>query len=290
MRTRAPRGGPRLGAHVPTAGGLARAPQHGRELGAAAIQVFTRNQVQWQARPVAPEEAAAFRQALGGSGVEVVVAHGSYLVNLASPDPELLQKSRAAFRADLERCQALGIGQLIFHPGAHMGAGEEAGLQRLVESLDAIVDSLPGLSVQPTLEVTAGQGSCLGHSFDHLALVLARARCGPRLGVCLDTCHLLAAGYDIASEAGFERVLEELDQAFGLRRVTAFHLNDARQPLGSRLDRHAAIGEGHLGRAFFRRLVRDPRFFGLPMVLETPSGLAGWKRELALLRRWARAA
>lgn len=290
MSARARHGGPRLGAHVPTAGGLARAPQHGRDLGAAAIQLFTRNQVQWQARPIAPEEAAGFREALLGSGVELVLAHASYLVNLASPDPELLEKSRAAFRADLERCQALGVAQLVFHPGAHMGAGEEAGLARLAESLDAVVDSLPGLRVQPTLEVTAGQGSCLGHSFEHLAQVLGRARCGPRLGVCLDTCHLLAAGHDIASEEGFERVLAELERAFGLARVTAFHLNDAKQPRGSRLDRHAAIGQGHLGRAFFRRLMRDPRFFGLPMVLETPSGLAGWKREIALLRRWARAA
>lgn len=283
-------GGPLLGAHVPTAGGLERAPAHGRALRADAIQIFTRNQVQWQARPVVAAEAAAFRAALAASGVRVVVAHGSYLVNLASPDAELLRKSRAAFRADLERCQALGVSQLVFHPGAHMGAGEEEGLRRLVESLDEIVGSLPGLAVQPTLEVTAGQGSCLGHDFAHLAFVLERAACGPRLGICLDTCHLLEAGHEIATEAGFERVLARLHGEVGLQRVTAFHLNDARAPLGSRLDRHAALGAGHLGRPFFRRLVRDQRFAGLPMVLETPSGLAGWKREIALLRRWARAA
>ncbi len=283
-------GGPLLGAHVPTAGGLERAPAHGRALRADAIQIFTRNQVQWQARPVVAAEAAAFRAALAASGVRVVVAHGSYLVNLASPDAELLRKSRAAFRADLERCQALGVSQLVFHPGAHMGAGEEEGLRRLVESLDEIVGSLPGLAVQPTLEVTAGQGSCLGHDFAHLAFVLERAACGPRLGICLDTCHLLEAGHEIATEAGFERVLARLHGEVGLQRVTAFHLNDARAPLGSRLDRHAALGAGHLGRPFFRRLVRDQRFAGLPMVLETPSGLAGWKREIALLRRWVRAA
>lgn len=276
-----------LGAHVPTAGGLAKAPAHGHSIGATAIQIFTRNQVQWAARPVAAEEAAAFRAALDGSGVGMVVAHGSYLVNLASPEAELRARSRAAFVADLARCHALGIPYLIFHPGAHMGAGEAVGLRTLVRSLDHVLARATALDVVPLLEVTAGQGSTLGHRFEHLAEVLARVRAPERLGVCLDTCHLFAAGYDIAGERGYEDTLARLERLVGLERVRALHLNDAKKGLGSRLDRHAPIGAGGLGLDVFRRLLRDPRLSGRPMVLETPGGLDGWRREIALLRELA---
>jgi deoxyribonuclease-4 len=247
------------------------------------IQVFTRNQMQWRAKPIAPEEAAAFRTALAGTGIRMVLAHGSYLVNLASPDARLLRKSRNAFVAELARCQVLGIPYLIFHPGAHMGSGEAAGLRTIAASLDDALERAGRSAVVPLLEVTAGQGSYLCHRFEHLAEIFARVKRPGRLGVCLDTCHMLAAGHDIASPGGYERTVEALDRVVGLARIKAIHVNDARSGLGSRLDRHAPIGEGQLGIATFRRLMRDRRLRALPMVLETPGPLDAWRREIALL-------
>lgn len=276
---------PMLGAHVPTAGGLHLAPERGRQIAAEAIQVFTRNQVQWAARPVSRSEAVAFRGAVESNGIRVVLSHGSYLVNLATPDRVVRGRSRDAFLAEMKRCHALGISCLVFHPGAHMGAGEEAGLRNVAECLNHVLDRGRDLAVTPLVEVTAGQGSYVGHRFEHLAAILGRLERPARVGVCLDTCHLLAAGYDIASPRGYRRTMAELDRTVGLARVKAFHLNDAKMGLGSRLDRHAAIGRGFLGTATFRRLLRDPRFRGVPMVLETPGGLPRWKKELALLRR-----
>ena len=273
-----------LGAHVPVAGGLHLAPARGHAIGAEVIQVFTRNQVQWRARPVGADEAAAFRKARSEAGIETVLAHGSYLVNLASPHREARQRSGAAFLAEMQRCDILGIPFLVFHPGAHMGAGEAPGLVAVARALDEVLEQGNGLAVRPLIEVTAGQGSCVGHRFEHLAFILGRVQEPHRLGICLDTCHLYAAGYDIATGPGYERTMEELARVVGLERVRAFHLNDAKAGLGSGLDRHAPIGRGHLGRATFRRLLNDPRFTSLPMVLETPGPLAAWKRELKLLR------
>jgi deoxyribonuclease-4 len=274
-----------FGAHVSTAGGLANAPPRGREIGADAIQIFTRNQVQWRAKPIGADEAGEFRDAMGTSGLRAVVAHGSYLVNLASPDPESLRRSREAFLADMERCKVLGISHLIFHPGAHLGAGEDAGLTTVARSLDWVLERCEDGEVRPLIEVTAGQGSCVGHRFEHLAAILERTRRADRVGVCLDTCHLLAAGYDIATPLGYGRTFADFGRRVGLVKLEAFHVNDAKRPLGSRLDRHERIGQGFLGRAAFRRLVRDRRFRGIPMILETPAGMAGWKKEIALLRR-----
>jgi deoxyribonuclease-4 len=273
---------------VPTSGGLALAPARAAAIHAEAIQIFTRSQLQWRARPIEPEEAAAFRAATAAHGLRAVVAHGSYLVNLASPEPGALARARDAFVADMERCHALGIRSLIFHPGAHLGAGEAAGLAAVAASLDHVLERTPGLDVRPALEITAGQGSSLGHSFEQLAAILEGARHAERVDVCLDTCHLLAAGYDIVTASGYEATLRSFDRIVGLRRLAAVHLNDARRERGSHADRHAPIGEGHLGLAFFRRIVRDPRLRGLPLILETPGGLPKWKRELALLRRLAR--
>jgi deoxyribonuclease-4 len=270
------------------AGGLVKAAANASAIGAEAIQIFTRNQVQWAARPVAPEEARAFAGAMAGSGVALVMAHGSYLVNLASPDESLLRKSRDAFFADLQRCAKLGIPYLVFHPGAHLGAGEDAGLRAVASSLDEVLDRDRELPVMPLLEVTAGQGSSLGHRFEHLAEILSRSRHGDRLGVCLDTCHLFAAGYDIASPRGYDATLLAFDRIVGLSKVRAVHLNDAKKGLGSRLDRHAPVGEGCLGLPTFRRLVNERRFAGVPMVVETPGPLARWKRELDLLKRLRR--
>lgn len=277
-----------LGAHVPTAGGLHLAPERGRAIAADAIQVFTRNQVRWAARPVSRKEAAAFREAVAANGIRVVLAHGSYLVNLATPDGVARARSRAAFLGEMRRCHALAIPYLVFHPGAHMGAGEEAGLRRVAEGLNRALRHSRDLAVMPLLEVTAGQGSYVGHRFEHLRQIFDQLEEPARVGVCLDTCHLLAAGYDIATPLGYERTMDELDRTVGLARVRAFHLNDSKKELGSRLDRHEMIGRGFLGTATFRRLLRDPRFRGLPMVLETPGPLERWKRELRLLRRLRR--
>jgi deoxyribonuclease-4 len=185
----------------------------------------------------------------------------------------------------MARCDTLGIRYLVFHPGAHMGAGEKAGLATIARSLDHVLERGEALDVMPLLEVTAGQGSCLGHRFEHLAEILGSVRHAERVGVCLDTCHLYAAGYDVATPEGYEKTLDELDRRVGLARVRAIHLNDAKLGLGSRRDRHASIGKGELGLDTFRRVVRDERLRGVPKVLETPGPIARWDEELRLLRR-----
>jgi deoxyribonuclease-4 len=279
---------PLLGAHVPTAGGLHLAPGRAKTIAAEAIQVFTRNQMQWRARPLDAEEAAAFREAVSANAIAAVLSHGSYLVNLASPDPVLAARSREVFLGEMERCRALGIPFLAFHPGAHCGAGEAAGLDAVAGGLDYALERAEGWGVVPLIEATAGQGSCVGHRFEHLAGILDRVRRPERVGVCLDTCHLFAAGYDLSTRRGYETTFADFDRIVGLGKLKAFHLNDAKKALGSRLDRHAPIGKGFLGLATFRRLLTDRRFRGLPMVLETPGGLPAWKKELRLLRRLAR--
>jgi len=278
-----------LGAHVPTTGGLKTASEHGRAIGADVVQIFTRNQVQWRARPIAADEAAEFKAALAGSGIRMALSHGSYLVNLASPKADVLRKSRDAFLAEMQRCHALGIPYLVFHPGAHMGAGEAAGLDAVTASLDHVLERADGVDVTPLLEVTAGQGSYVGHRFEHLAAILERARRPERLGVCLDTCHLLAAGYDIASPEGYEKTMADFTRIVGLSRLKAVHMNDAKKGLGSRLDRHEAIGKGCLGLETFRRIMNDTRFDGVPLILETPGGIDEWGKEIALLRGLGRA-
>jgi len=273
-----------LGAHVPTTGGVFNAGASARAIGADVVQIFTRNQVQWRSKRVAPEEASAFRSALAANGVSMALSHGSYLVNLASPKPDILEKSREAFLAEMERCHALGIPYLIFHPGAHMGAGLDAGVELVAASLSSALAHADQLDVSPLLEVTAGQGSYVGHRFEQIVAIVERSAYPDRLGVCLDTCHLLAAGYDLASADGYEETMAAFGRIVGFERLKAIHLNDAKKGLGSRLDRHEAIGEGFLGIETFRRIVNDPRLSGIPMILETPGGLDAWKREITLLR------
>jgi len=273
-----------LGAHVPTAGGVPEAPGNGRSIAATAIQIFTRNQRQWKAKPMTAREAGAFRTALGGSGVKAVLSHASYLINLASIVPDFLARSRQTMVDELRRCHDLGIPCAVVHPGAHMGAGEDAGLTAVARSLDHVLRRTRGASAIPLLEITAGQGSCVGCSFEQLAGILERVREPARVGVCLDTCHLLAAGYDITTDRGYEQTLERFDRTVGLARLKAIHLNDSRKPLGSRVDRHAPIGKGYLGLKTFARFLNDPRLAEVPMVLETPGGLPAWKKEIALLR------
>ena len=277
-------GGLLLGAHVPTAGGVAMAPGNGRAIGATAIQVFTRNHRQWACRPLTPEEPPAFKEALATSGIGAVMAHASYLINLAATSSDFLARSRHNLAEEVLRCHQLGIPYVVVHPGAHMGLGERAGLTAIARSLDEVHARTGGTRVRVLLEVTAGQGSCLGHRFEHMAEILMQVRAPERLGVCLDTCHLLAAGYDIASARGYDAMLAEFDQRVGAPLLMAVHLNDSKAPLGSHVDRHARTGEGHVGLPAFRRIVNDPRLRGIPMVVETPGPLEEWTKELALLR------
>jgi len=276
---------PFLGAHVSVSGGMARALARAAELGCTAMQVFVKNQQQWRGRELRTPDLASFRQARGALAVRHSMAHASYLVNLATPDDALLERSLDAMHDEMRRCAALGVPLLVVHPGSHRGAGEAAGTRRVASALRSLL-ALPGAgSVSILLECTAGQGSSLGHTFEQLARMLEEAGKSPRLGVCIDTCHLLAAGHDYRSAAGYEGVFRELERVVGIERVRAFHLNDSKGPPGCRIDRHAEIGAGHVGRAAFRRLLRDPRFAGMPMVLETPGGQEGYRRNLILLRR-----
>lgn len=273
-----------LGAHVPVTGGLHKAPANGVAVGASAIQIFTRNQMQWRCRPLTDDETAAFRESLAGSGVQRVLSHGSYLVNLASPSRDFLEKSRDCMVTEIQRCHALGIPYLVFHPGAHMGMGETAGLAAIAASLDHVMERTEGLGVMPLLELTAGQGTCLGHRFEHIAEILDRVRRPDGVGVCLDTCHVYAAGYDIRSPRGYEATLRHFARTVGLDKLKAVHLNDSKRERGSRVDRHARAGEGHLGLPTFRRILNDRRFHGVPLVVETPGPLEEWRKEIALLR------
>lgn len=270
------------------AGGVERAPLRGVEAGCDTIQIFTKNNRQWKARPLTEGEVAAFRASLEATGIAPVVAHGCYLINLAAPPGEGRRQSVAAFREEMLRAEQLGLPGLVTHPGAHLGAGVEAGIARAAEALNRLHDSLPDLRLRVLLEVTAGQGSSLGGRFEELAAILERVEAADRLGICLDTCHLFAAGYDLGTPEGYAATMRALGACLGFARVGAIHLNDSRGGLGSRVDRHAHIGEGRLGGPAFRRLLTDPRFRRVPMILETPKDgdpVAADRRNLARLRR-----
>lgn len=277
---------PRFGAHMSTSGGLHKAFAHGERAVCDTVQIFSKNQQQWRGKPLGEAEIALFKAEQQRSGLGPLIVHDSYLINLASPKDELWEKSIAAFADELERCAALGIPYLVTHPGAHTGAGEAAGLAREALAINRLLDTGVGGDVVILLETTAGQGTCLGHRFEHLAELIAGASHPERLAVCVDTCHLLAAGYDIRTPEACAATFAEFDRVIGLERLKAFHLNDSQKELGSRVDRHAQIGAGCVGLAGFRAIVNDPRFAGLPMILETPKGddLAEDIANLALLR------
>jgi deoxyribonuclease-4 len=280
-----------LGAHVSVAGGLALAPARGHALGCGAIQIFVKNQRQWAAPPLDPEAARAFRAARRRHGIGHAFAHGSYLVNLATPVPAAWRQAVDAFSDELERAEALGLDCLVVHPGSHMGAGRDAGLAAVARAVDEGLARTAGARVRVALENTAGAGNTLGGTFEDLAAILGRVRRPERVGVCLDTCHLFVAGYDIRTRAGYAAAVEECARTVGLVRVLAFHLNDASAGLGSGLDRHENIGRGRLGLAPFRFLLNDRRFVRVPKVLETPKDPEPTAdlRNLATLRRLRRA-
>lgn len=259
-----------FGAHMSVAGGLHLAFERLQKVQGEALQIFTRNQRQWRAAPVTDEEAALFAEAWAQAGKPVVASHDSYLINLASNNEETAAKSKGALTGELGRCRALGIPWLVMHPGSHLGDGIEQGINRFVKNLDDVLADTDLGPVQILLENTAGQGSNLGASFTELAAIIDQSRHSDRLGVCFDTCHAFAAGYDISTPEGYDEVFKEFDRRIGINRLKFFHLNDSIKGLGSRIDRHTHIGQGEIGIEGFRRLVNDRCFSSLPMVLETP--------------------
>lgn len=252
------------------AGGLHEAAARAGAVRGTALQIFTSSSNQWRARTITEDEAAAFKKAVEAHGVRKAFAHDSYLINVGSANPALWKRSLAALTGELERAEQLGLDYVVMHPGAHVGAGEESCFGQIAKALDEIHVRAKGYRAMICLEVTAGQGSCVGHRFPHMAEILKRVKEPERIGLCLDTCHLFAAGYDIRTKEGYEAMVAELEKEAGVSRVRCFHLNDAKKPLGSRVDRHEHIGKGCMGLEPFRMILNDPRFAGLPMVLETP--------------------
>lgn len=252
------------------AGGLPRAVDRAEASGCAALQIFTKSAGQWRARPLPADEVARFRERVREAGLHPVVAHNSYLINLAASQPDLRARSIEALGEELDRAAMLGLDGLVMHPGSFTNGSEAEGLRLIAEALRQVLDARPAVTTRILLEHTAGQGTNLGHRFEHLAEIIDRLDGTPRIGVCLDTCHLLAAGYDIVTPDGYRQTFESFDRTVGITRIQAFHLNDSKRPCGSRVDRHEHIGKGCLGLEPFRLLLNDPRFSEHGMLLETP--------------------
>jgi deoxyribonuclease-4 len=259
---------PLLGAHMSIAGGPSQALRRGSAIGCTAIQIFVKNNMQWSAKPFPPTELEAFHAFPGRP--EVVFGHTSYLINPGAKNPLFLERSIRALEEELGRAEQLGLPFLVLHPGAHMGDGEDAGLSRIVATLDAVFASTRAVRCRIALEITAGQGSCLGHRFEHLAAIIERSKYPERLLTCLDTAHLFQAGFDISSKRGFWKTMKDFDRLIGRKRLAAWHLNDSKTGLGSRVDRHQHIGKGEIGLAPFAEIMRSREFRSIPKVLETP--------------------
>ncbi|MBU0484600.1 MAG: deoxyribonuclease IV [Proteobacteria bacterium] len=278
---------PLLGAHMSVAGGLFLAVDRINQVGGAALQIFTRNQRQWRVPSLSAEEVGRFRQACQKSGDMPVAAHDSYLINLASPKKDAADRSVAAFADEIRRAETLSIPYLIMHPGAHLGEGIEPGLRRFVDNLDLALDLAGDCRVMVLIETTAGQGTALGSTFEEISYIIRNSTHTRRLGVCFDTCHVFAAGYDFRTLATYHKTFDRFDRLIGLEKLLFFHLNDSQKDLGSRVDRHAHIGQGRIGLEGFGLLLNDLRFKDHPMVLETPKGvdLQEDRENLTVLRR-----
>jgi deoxyribonuclease-4 len=250
-------------------GGVHRAIERACSIGCTAMQIFVKNNMQWFARPLAPEEIKAFVRHAQRAELSSVFAHANYLINLAATNPQFHANSLRALAEELIRANALKLPFLVMHPGAHLGAGEEAGLEKIVASIDAVFTAIPKIKTKIALETTAGQGTCLGHRFEHLAWIIENVREPGRLCVCLDTAHVFAAGFDLTSEAGTRKMFREFERTIDLEHLVALHLNDSKSARGSRVDRHEHIGKGCIGLEPFRRLLNDPRFADLPILIET---------------------
>jgi deoxyribonuclease IV len=275
-----------LGAHMSIAGGVSQALDRAASVGSNAVQVFTKNNRQWAGPPIDPEDVARWAATMPACGIEYAVSHASYLINLASPKPEIWERSVRAHADELRRAHAYGIPHVVLHPGSHTGSGEEAGLAQIVAALNRIhAEAAECNDTLTLLELMAGQGKCLGASFAQLRRVIEEVDEPDRVAVCADTCHAFAAGYDLGSEEGYESFMTEVQQEVGINKVKCWHFNDSKGALGSRLDRHTHIGEGEIGVEGFRRILNDPRWYGVAMLLETPKDedLADDVRNLARL-------
>jgi len=261
-----------IGAHMSISGGLHKALLQGKELGCDTIQIFTKSNMQWKARDLTQEEIDTFKQTQDETGITPVVGHDTYLINLASPDKETYRKSVDSFTMELLRSEAIGLPYLVMHPGAHMDKGEKWGLKRIATSLNTVFKGTKGTKVQVLLETTAGQGSNLGYTFEHLAQIMDMVDEPERVAVCYDTCHAFVAGYDIRTKKAYNATMREFDRIIGLKKLTVFHINDAKNDLGSRVDRHEHIGKGRLGLDAFRFVLTDAKFKNAPKILETPKG------------------
>src|ERR1700716_4187984 len=270
--SRAPKSAILLGAHMSIAGGVHMAIERGRSIHCTAIQMFVKNNMQWFARPLRKEEIRDFLNHAQRGELLSIFAHANYLINLAATNPQFRANSLRALSEELTRADQLELPFLVLHPGAHLGAGEEAGLEKIVASINQVFRKIPKVTTRIALETTAGQGSCLGHRFEQIAYIIDNVREPERLCVCLDTAHIFAAGYDIGSEAGIKKTFREFDRVIGFNHLAAVHVNDSKTARGSRGDRHQHIGKGQIGLDAFRFIMRDRRFKKIPKVLETPKG------------------
>lgn len=261
-----------LGAHMSISGGLHLAIDRAVAAGCNVVQIFTRNSNQWKGKPVSEADAALFRSKFAASGLHEVISHDIYLINLAAPPGETRDKSVAAFRDELETCARLGINKVVMHPGSHLADSPQVGLGRVIEAFDQLFSEVPQFEGRVLIETTAGQGSNLGRTFEELGAMINGSKFPDKFGVCFDTCHTYAAGYDTATEEGYRDTMAQFDRIIGIERLHCFHLNDSKKGLGSRVDRHEHIGKGELGLNPFRFILNDLRFANVPKILETPKG------------------
>ncbi len=276
-----------IGAHTSAQGGANNALLEGLEIGATTVQLFTSNQKRWAGKPLSEEEASLFKETMQNTGLTKIMSHDSYLINLGSSNPEALCKSQKAFKEELQRCQKLGLSFLNFHPGAALEASEEQCLEKIVKSLEGLESLVEQGPTRLLLETTAGQGTCVGWKFEHLDFIISRVHKKIPIGVCIDTCHIFAAGYDIRTKKAWDATLEEFDRVVGLKYLYAFHVNDSMKPFASRRDRHAPLGKGEIGIECFKVMMTHPLLREIPKYLETPEGPPLWKKEIALLREFA---
>ncbi len=261
-----------LGAHMSISGGLHLAVDRAVAAGCGVLQIFTRNSNQWRGKPVSEADAGLFRSKFAASGMHEIISHDIYLINLAAPPGDTRDKSLAAFRDELETCARLGIAKVVMHPGSHLTDALMTGLERVVAAFDQLFTEVPQFEGRVLIETTAGQGSNLGRTFEELSVIISGSRFPDKFGVCFDTCHTFAAGYDTATEEGYHDTMRQFDKLIGLERLQCFHLNDSKKGLGSRVDRHEHIGQGALGLNPFRFILNDSRFAKIPKILETPKG------------------
>lgn len=261
-----------LGAHISIAGGVSKSVDLAELLGFTVMQIFTKNNNRWFQKKFDEKEIDSFKTKLQKSNIKFVVSHDSYLINLCAIKKAILEKSLKAFLDELERCESLGISHLNFHPGAHLGAGEEEGIKRIAESLNIVHEKTKNYKVSSMLETTAGQGTSVGYRFEQLRKIIDLVEAKKRMTVCIDTAHIFAAGYDIKNPKSFKEVIKEFDEIIGLERLKCFHMNDSKKPLGSKVDRHEHIGKGFIGLDGFKNFMNDKRLIGIPKILETPKG------------------